>query len=141
MVVPCSGLHSGIKKVLFEQLDAEVSKKCFQEHGHILQVLRIRRILSHEISRVDSNLIFVVEYDARTLKPYVGMESKGEICMVYPDGLFVNIYGCQKVLIPSQLVQNNEEDAFETGDIVNIELTAVKYTGTYFNCIGRLKDL
>jgi DNA-directed RNA polymerase subunit E'/Rpb7 len=141
MVLPCSGLHRELKRVLLEQLTEDVVGKCVQEYGHIVHVVRIHKILHYEISRVDSSLIFVIEYVARVLNPRIGMVSRGEICMVYPEGLFVNIQGYQKVLIPSQTLAEVSVDTFEVGDMIDVELTAVKYTGNYFNCIGRLKDL
>ena len=69
------------------------------------KIIKINDIISHEISRANTDNIFNVDFDVEILKPEKGLEVEGVVCMVYKDGIFINILDKQKMLIPKSNLQ------------------------------------
>jgi DNA-directed RNA polymerase subunit E'/Rpb7 len=122
----------------------EITKDdCTKEHGHILSVNRIIKILNNE------DTIFTVLFEAETLLPIEGSTFSGKVCMVYKDGIFLQILSKQKMLIPSKSITNysykeetnsyvNNNKTIKEGDEINVIVTASQYTKKNFSCIGKL---
>ena len=105
---------------VLNKLNDTVLKDCSREHGYILKILEITRIIEHFIERSNSQNIFVVEFKAEVLKPVEGLRIKANICMVYKDGIFLNIMDKQKMLIPkSNLTEYDFDDTNNMYAIAN----------------------
>ena len=141
-----------IRNHLLNKLNDTVLKDCSREHGYILKILEITHIVEHFIERSNSQNIFVVEFRAEVLKPIEGLRIKANICMVYKDGLFLNIMDKQKMLIPkSNLTEYNFDDtnqiyvhkkikdkSLKQEDEVEAIITAVGYNSKKFSCFGKI---
>ena len=65
--------------------------KCTAQNGYIIDVLRITKILSNSISRVDSTIIFDVEFEIISHIPTIGDIHNCKIFLIFKEGIFVNV--------------------------------------------------
>ena len=136
-------LDSNIERHILDKVSEDVAEECTQKHGYILEVSRLVRIVSSE------GTIFIVELEAETFKPVGGAKVEGTVCMVYQDGIFINIRNKQKMLIPTSSLPEHMFDeigrAFHVGDTkitvgdtIRAVVTAAKYSNGKFSCFGSL---
>ena len=136
-------LDSDIMSHLLREASSKSTSECTKEHGYIINVSRILRIISCE------DTLFTVELEAETFKPCGGMSVNGSVCMVYKDGIFIDILKRQKMLIPTSTLKGYEFDeetqsfsdgkqVLAVGDTVSAVVTAAKYNGGKFSCFGSL---
>tara|TARA_Y100000389_G_C17288480_1_gene426736 strand:- start:103 stop:594 length:492 start_codon:yes stop_codon:yes gene_type:complete len=151
--LPSRFIDSDIKMHLLNEISKKVEEECTKDYGHILSVEKITKIISHTISRSNCDNVFIVEFKAITLKPEIGMGVSGTVCMVYKDGIFINIFDKQKLLIPFSLMNdeckfdpiNNmyfrKDKCIKVGDELEAKITAIQFNNKSFSCIGMFKDL
>ena len=136
-------LDRNIMDHLLHKVSEDVKNECTREHGYILKVLRVTRIISSE------GTVFILEIEAETFRPTGGKRTQGEICMVYKDGIFINILGKQKMLIPTSTLPEHtfleDQRVFVIGDLrigvgdtIDVIVTAAKYANGNFSCFGSL---
>src|SRR6056300_111714 len=92
-------LNSDINKHIFDEVSRTSLNECTKKYGHILSIKHIIDIVNIE------DTIFKVKFEAETLKPEPKNIFTGVVCMVYKDGIFVNICNKQKMLIPSLTIK------------------------------------
>ena len=142
-------LNSDIRKCIYEKIKESINNECTKEHGYILGVKRLIKIKDNYISNVNCDNIFIVEIEAYTLKPEIGKKFKGEVCMIFNGGIFLNIKNKQKVLIPVSTLKNysydttnrrfqNNKKQISVGDEINVEITGTKYSKQSFSCFGNM---
>jgi DNA-directed RNA polymerase subunit E'/Rpb7 len=130
-------------KHLFDKLVVSTNNECTKDHGHILSVERVIEIIDNQ------DTIFTVNFEAKTLKPEAGKKMSGVVCMVYKDGIFININNKQKMLIPALKLKEYEFDntsksyvnglkKIEVGNTVEAIVTASKFCNKNFSCVGSL---
>lgn len=138
-------LNHDIMNSLMKTLVESVKTECTKEHGHILSVRCILDILENEGN------VFMLRFLAKTIKPEAGKQFTGKVCMVYRDGIFINIEDRQKMLIPATSLKGYTFDQLhntytkgvkiiQVGTIVNAVVTAAKYNKGNFSCFGSLKE-
>jgi DNA-directed RNA polymerase subunit E'/Rpb7 len=139
-------LNPNLEIHLLEKLRSCIVGMCDSENGYILSVDKIINASDNKISQT-SSCIFTVKYLATTLKPEIGKRLFGKICMLFRNGIFVDIHGKMKVLIPSSTFEDFtfDNDVFKIGNLVikegdeiTTEITMFKYDKKNFNCIGKL---
>lgn len=123
---------------------------CTKEYGYILKIIKINFIISHEISRANTDNIFNVDFDVEILKPEKGLEVEGVVCMVYKDGIFINILDKQKMLIPNsnlqkyefngdlKIYENEDGETIKMNDSIKAVITAVSYSNQKYSCFGSI---
>lgn len=147
-------LDSNIMEHLTTQIRKNNISRCTKEWGHILDVRGIREIVNHEIGNANSDNVFIVIFEATILNPLPGLRVSGNVCMVYQDGLFVNIQDIQKMLIPASNMEEYEYDTSQqafilkegegedeplgVGSFVSCVIIASQYTNNKFSCFGKL---
>jgi DNA-directed RNA polymerase subunit E'/Rpb7 len=142
-------LDSDIKDHILEKLKKNMEGKCTLNNGYIIEVTKLIDIGENSIGCANSFVIFQVTYEAEILKPEKGQYMSGKVCMVFQHGIFVDVCGKMKVLIPSASMDgykySSDENSFERYDniIVNgleleIEIVMTKYEKKHFSCIGKL---
>ena len=149
-------LDSKINQHLLRELSKITANECSKDHGYIISVQCINSIINQTIGRVNNDNVFTIEFDALTLNPKVGKEVLGTVCMIFKDGIFLNIMDRQKMLIPATtLVSDNGEHGFDentgnylisgrcvkVGDDLEAVITDSQYSNGFFSCLGTLKDL
>ena len=94
-------LDQNIMKHLLDKVKKITFEECTKEYGHILCVKRILKINNLE------DTIFTVRFEAETLKPIVGNKLTGTVCMLYKDGIFLQISPTKLILkYPLYLLNN-----------------------------------
>jgi len=144
-------LNNDIGKYIYEKIKESTLNECTKDYGYILGIKKLIRIKDNYISNVNCDNIFIVEFEAYTLKPEIGKKFKGEVCMIFNGGIFLNIKNKQKVLIPVSCLKNYSYDAvnkrfqnnnnkkkIETGNEINVEITGTKYSKQSFSCFGNI---
>lgn len=136
-------LDQNIMKHLLTTLKNNVIGECTKEYGHILSVERIVEIVDNQ------DCIFTILFEANTLKPEAGKKLTGVVCMIYKDGIFINVKEKQKMLIPALTLKEyrfdyvsrtyiNGTKRIEEGDIVDALVTAARYNNKNFSCFGSI---
>lgn len=147
----CSNLKTLIKRALIARMDG----KCDQTYGYILGVEDGIKIKNNTVSSASDGVFFTVEFKIKALKPKIGDEFKGTVCMVFEQGIFVEVENKMKVLIPTEKMTgfkySKSKERFKStgapkkyisrGDGITVILDKIKYENQNFSCIGSLKTL
>lgn len=124
--------------------------KCTKKYGYILKINKINKIVSHEIGRANIDNIFSIIFNADIFKPEKDLKISGTVCMIYKDGIFINILNKQKMLIPKsnlnkfifneelQIYQDEKDNKIKIGDIINAKMSAVSYNNQTYSCFGTI---
>jgi DNA-directed RNA polymerase subunit E'/Rpb7 len=142
-------LTSDIESHICNKLIEVVKDECSKDYGYILEIEKITKIENHEIGRVNFDNIFTVVFEAKTLNPLPNSEFDAVVCLIYKDGIFVNIYDKQKMLIPRKniidYIFNENENTYTRDDKkieidskVKVKITASQYRKKSFSCFGTL---
>ena len=84
-------LTTDIHNQLFIKLKELTHNECTKQHGYIMSIEKILNIDNDYISRGNSDLVFIIRFNAHIFKPVEGMQLDGNVCMIVPSGIFVNI--------------------------------------------------
>ena len=127
--------------------------ECTKEDGYIIDVNKIVNVKNNYISNVNSDIVFIVAFEAEILKPEVGKQFTDKVCMIFSGGIFINIKDKFKVLIPQScldkytyesttkmFVHNDNNTSIKEDDIITIVITVMKYSKKNFSCIGNIVD-
>lgn len=143
-----SKLVSHIYKILQEQMVG----KCDQNYGYILKIYESINIIGNVVASASSGAFFNVRFDIKTLKPKIGGVYQGTVCMVFQEGIFVEVANKMKILIridkmgeykysKSKNLFKKNDKTISKDDTVEILIEMIKYEKQNFNCIGSLKTL
>lgn len=124
--------------------------KCTQANGYMIDVIKINKIISNFISRVDFNIVFEVEFEIIAHIPKVGDIHTCEVFLVFKEGIFAKLQTL-KIFVHSNKFPNysfdytnstyvNTEngDVLKTGSIVTVEILGTKYKDKNFSCFGSI---
>jgi len=142
-------LGKNIKKHLAKKISEKYLDKCNQEYGYILEVKDDVVVKKNRLAKLGGNVFYKVECTLCRLKPNIDDEFKGKVCMVFEHGIFVEISGKMKVLVPTDKMNGYEysktRQYFKKGkkkikeeEEVKIKITGVEYSNCNYNCIGKL---
>ena len=143
-------LDYNIYNSLSEQLSEKFTGTCSKQHGYILNVVKINKIISNTISNTSGNAVFNVEYTCNALKPEIGKIIDFKVMMMFNHGIFASVDKL-KVLIPQkELIGYRFNDADKTyskhckniskDDNIKVKITNIKYMKKEYSCIGVLKE-
>jgi DNA-directed RNA polymerase subunit E'/Rpb7 len=143
-------LHQDIEYFILEKIKNKSIGQCSLENGYILDVIDIKNIGENIIETTNSLIVFDVEYLADVLKPAIGDINIGKVCMIFEYGIFVNVFGIMKILIPKKSIvdydyedkkfvsKDGKDDILIDTDL-QIEIIMIKYEKKQFSCIGKIK--
>lgn len=143
-------LDSDIKDHILDKLKKTMEGKCTFSSGYIVEVKRVVALGENRIGCANSLVIFEVTYEADILKPEKGQRMSGNVCMVFQHGIFVDVCGKMKVLVPAASMDSYtylpNENSFKSpynddillGVEIEIEIVMTKYEKKQFSCIGKL---
>lgn len=145
-------LNSDIYTFLLKELNDKMKQECTSEYGYILHINKIVRVIDgFNVSSINCDIICDVEFDAETLKPRLGDEHEGRVCVILPKvGILIEVKNCLKVLVKENSLidytYDNMSNTFShkkcktkdirVGDTIRVKLTGVKYTDRKFCCFG-----
>jgi DNA-directed RNA polymerase subunit E'/Rpb7 len=141
-----SYLNQNLEQQVFKKLDSELTGTCTYENGYVICVERKIDILNNQLI-TDGHVLCDTEFTVRTLKPFVGQVLEGTACMIFADGIFVEVHK-MKVLVPANKIKGYKYDettgefvgekSISQGQDVKVKLDQIKYDQRGFNCIGVL---
>lgn len=152
LVINNNCLDKHLNKHILDRLHEVSENDCTKEYGYVLKVNKLISILDNYISNVNSELIFIVEYDADIIKPQINDVYTDEVFLVLRNGIFFNIKNKFKVLIPPDAlsdyvfdadnkVYTHKDDATKTltkGSMCQVQITGVRYMNRKFDCFGKI---
>lgn len=142
-------LGKNLKKKVFEDIKNCTKNECSKEIGYILNVIKLRRIKNNYISSNNCEIILEVELVAEILKPEINKIFEDKVCMIFSGGIFLDIKGKFKVLIPQNSLLDftfdpktksfcKDDIEIQESDIIKVKITGIKYTKKNFSCFGEL---
>ena len=144
-------LDENILSHIKDKIASDVLGSCDQNHGYISKVYGNVNILENIVSSAGPAVFFRVKFSAKAMKPEVGSSYEGKICMIFSTGIFAEVDGRMKVLIPSDKlhgyrysksgVYKKGSSTLDVGDIIEFTIDMIKYDKQNFNCIGSLKNI
>lgn len=142
-------LDSNIVKHLLVKIRQQTENACLKEHGYILKVIKIAKIIDNRISSANSDIVFTVSYLCNRLLPIVGKILKGEVCIIFNKGIFIEVCNKMKVLITAdkligytfdqaKMIYMNDKKIIQKGETLSVKLTGVMYSKQSFSSFGEL---
>ena len=142
--------NSSLKKHLYDKLNDSLKNKCTQTSGYVVSVNPEIEVSESPVN-IHGQGLFEVSYSVQTLKPRKGQILDGIVCMVFAQGVLVEIHGKMKVLIPPDRLgeydfdegvfvhkEDDDADTIKEGDPISVKIDMIKYENNNFNCIGFL---
>lgn len=142
-------LNSNIINNIFDKINNYLCDECTKEDGYIIKINSIIQIKDNCISSSNSDIILNILLDVDTLKPEIGSLLEGKVCMIFYNGIFLDIQNKMKFLIPLNFLKGftfNKENLcyikdnyiIKKGDILRVQVVDIKYKGREFMCFGNL---
>lgn len=142
-------LDKNLNSSLFKYIKESIPNECDKEFGYVINIIKLVRIIDNYISNNNCELIFEVEILSEMLKPEINKIFSDKVCMIFSGGIFIDVCGKFKVLIPFSSLNkftfdgsnksfNLDKLCVKEGDIVNVKITGIKYAKQNFSCFGEL---
>ena len=134
---------------IFEYVKGFMKDDCSKDLGYIVKVKKIKRIIDNCISGNNGELIFEIEILVDVIKPEIGKLFTDKVCMIYNGGIFLDIKGKFKILIPISSLQHFVYDTskkcfqkgdftIKEGDLITSKITGIKFSKNNFSCFGNI---
>lgn len=141
--------NSNLKDHLYKKLSNSLRNKCTQTSGYVVSVSPDIEITDNTVN-IHGQGLFEVSYSVQTLKPKEGQILEGKVCMIFRQGVLIEVHGKMKVLIPPDRMGKYKFDEFsetfkyksktiQEGDIISVKIDMIKYENNKFDCIGILE--
>ena len=117
------------------QLENDVVDQCTEETGYILKIIDVDKVIENSIENSSSDIIMEIMFSFVAFKPVVGDVINTTVRAVYKDGILVNAYDCQNILVPSS-TYTDQNVTWDPGSELKVRVTAVRYNDHKFSCIG-----
>lgn len=138
-----------IRENIAEEVKRKFSNYCDKDHGYIIHIHDKITIIGNIVAPSGMGAFFNVIFYADTLKPSIGAKYRGRVCMLFPNGIFVDVKEKLKVLLPVEKMgeykYKDNDNIFKKGknkieidSEVELEITSIKYEKQNFQCIGKL---
>lgn len=150
--IPSNFLDANLKSHITKKLKDITNNECSKEYGYFIDIKKICNIKDNYISSNCEN-IFIVEFEAEVLKPDIGKEFEGIVCMLFGGGIFLNIHNRLKVLIPlsslpdfeyvqtkNHFINKNNKKVINQNDKLKVVISGTKYSKQNFSCFGNLVE-
>jgi len=133
-IEPCQIGNPYINTYILNELQKVMKTECTMTHGHIINVAELKEIVDNKIENSSSDIVLTVRFVVDMFKPVVGDVHQGNVIAQFTDGVLVELYGVQKLLIVAATIAKDK--VVEVGDRVDVRITAVRYNDHAFSCIG-----
>jgi DNA-directed RNA polymerase subunit E'/Rpb7 len=121
--------------------------ECTQEHGYILDVRHLQKVLENKVS-YDGSVLVTCLFDITYFKPEVGMELEETVVDIFDQGIFCNLKGRIRTLIPratlvgytytKQCYTSPDGRNIQPASRITICITQTRYTNGNYSCIAAL---
>ena len=140
---------NNIHDLIEYKINEKYEKTCNQDYGYILKIENVEKNYTNIVNTIgNGEILFKVYFICLVLKPTKGMTLSGKIYMIFRHGIFANIDQI-KILIPVSKLNKwtFEKDQFikddkilKIGDVININISEIRYEKKSFSCIGTLYE-
>lgn len=145
-------LDEKVQNHIYNRICQEMSNHCDQTYGYILKIYPKFQIIENIVSSTGPGVFFHVRLGIDTLKPSVGESYPGVVCLIFPQGIFIEVAKRMKVLVPADKlvgykydkiknVFKKDDKTISKDDEMSVIVDMFKYEKQNFNCIGSLKTL
>lgn len=142
-------LDNNFESHLLEKLNKVNKNECTKEYGYILNINKIIKIQDNYIAPANSNIIFNLKVEASVLKPEKDVEVEGNVCMIFNNGIFIEVIKNLKVLVLKSSLDGYKFDqqnleyiknkkVIRNGTKLKVKISGVKYEKKTFCCFGEL---
>ena len=149
LVIDNCYLGRNLQTHILNRLKEVIENDCTKEYGYIIKINKLLKIVDNYISNVNSELIFIVEFEAETIKPEIGNIYDDEIFLVLKGGIFFNVSNKFKVLVPPDALieytfdadnkmYKNGENKLAKGTKCQLSITGVRYVNKKFDCFAKI---
>lgn len=144
-------MDSEIMTHIMNELTRVCCKECNKDYGYIIRINRIIKVLDNYIN-MDSNIVFDIKFEASCLNPKPDKVLTGNVCMVFADGIFIDVIKKMQILVPKQFIVgytfNKKSNCFEAGDgskisegiQLKVKITASQYNNQRFSVFGSIVE-
>ena len=148
-------MDSNIMEHIMDELTRICSLECNKDYGYIIKINRIIKILDNYIN-MDSNIVFDIKFEASCLNPKADRVLTGKVCMVFPDGIFIDVIKKMQILIPKHSIigysfvkktnsfvkeEGGQSITISEGKQMKVNITASQYSNQRFSVFGTIVDL
>ena len=151
-------LNSKIRSYLLQKSKEYYINDCTKDLVYIIDIKKLVKIKDNFLSNSCSDIVFEIILKVETIKPDVGMVFNGKVCMIFQDGILVNIKEIMKVLIPVSVLKNYElennifiykgggeddkvkRNEIKINDIIDVVIIGSKYSKKKYSCFGNIKE-
>jgi DNA-directed RNA polymerase subunit E'/Rpb7 len=152
-------LDSNIQTHLFNKIKEKTKDECTKENGCIVKVIDIKKIINQYVSPATCEIIFNVQFEAETINPKVGDILTGIICVVYEQGIFIEIHKKLTIFVSEKYlgdyIFNNINSNYEIdndkvskdskqistlsiGTKITVKILGIQYIKQQFKCFGEI---
>ena len=143
-------MDSDIMSHITNELSRSCCKDCTKDYGYIIKINHIIKIIDNYIN-MDSNIVFDIKFEASCLNPKPDKVLTGKVCMVFPDGVFIDVMKKMQILIPKQFIEgftfnkktnsyvkdDNDQITISEGKQLRVSITASQYSNQKFSVFGK----
>ena len=100
------------------------------------------------------NIVFDIKFEASCLNPKPEKILTGKVCMVFADGIFIDVIKKMQILVPKQFIvgytfnkksnlfvnDKNEENNIGEGKELRVKITASQYNNQRFSVFGTIVE-
>jgi len=140
-----------LDEILYKKLCDKFINKCSKKNGYVLSINPGIQIEDNTIN-INGNILFKVIFLAKIYKPKKDQVVSGDIYMIIPEGIIINIIEDIKVFISvanlkgfkynekKQIYErkSKNETFLKLSQTVKIVITDVIFENLKFKCIGKL---
>ena len=146
-------MDKDIENHILNKLKTSTENTCTYTHGYINKIIRLVKIIDNLVGTPGSSIFFNIIYEAETIRPVNGLVLNGTVCMIFEQGIFVDILNKIKIIIPISFLTDfkyipsyeksgpvfvHEKLVITSGININIEIVRTKYEEKQFSCIGKI---
>lgn len=148
VIIHPTELHSELHSLLVQKIRQRmVQGECTRDHGYLIEVRDLDRILDNKVS-YDGTVLVRCVFDVTYFKPEVGMEMKENVIDIFEQGIFCNIKNRIRTLIPrvSLVGYTYTKDGYTApgglvirqGTQIQIRIMQTRYLNGNYSCIAHL---
>lgn len=151
IAVPSRYLNADLHDHIYNCIKNKFQDKCFEKEGYIISIDRDISVISNSISS-DNVAVFDVEFKVETFLPEVGQVLDGQVCMVFPGGIFLRS-GKMKMIVPVNKLDSytydslnkryvskdkSKNNVIQDQDLLKVKIDMLRFDKNRFDCIVSL---
>jgi len=130
-----SWLGTDLKTNIKKSMDKTLKGTCEKDIGYFVEILSVVSLNDSRIENSSSDISINVTFKVSVFKPVIGKVISVKILYLYNEGILISYDNFLKLIIPCDTY--NEHNHKEQ-DVVQVEITDIKYDDKQFKCIARL---